>query len=131
VCIFRLIDPLSAVAFPGEGTFNRYVGSLSCEPSRPEQPPLCHVTDEFHQQKVKTKAHKKMSFPFRLYAMLEYASDNGHSWALSWTDNGRSFTIHHEDWFFEHIVPIFFNQTKFRSFVRPFLSGTWYISLFA
>ena len=84
------------------------------------------VTNEPHPQQEKAKAKKQVEghFPLRLYCMLEHATSNGHSWAVSWTDDGRTFTIHQKEWFVEKIVPIFFRQTKFRSFVSPTLSGT-------
>ena len=56
-------------------------------------------------------------FPFRLYAMLEYVSKSEHSAAISWTHDGLAFVINQLDVFLEHVVPIFFNQTKFQSFV--------------
>jgi len=33
------------------------------------------------------------AFPFKLYAMLEYAADSSHSPAVSWNPDGRSFVI--------------------------------------
>ena len=57
-------------------------------------------------------------FPFRLYDMLKYAAadDELHS-NVSWSADGRSFSIHQKDMFIERIVPKFFKITKFRSFV--------------
>ncbi|KAL3826874.1 hypothetical protein ACHAXA_000842 [Cyclostephanos tholiformis] len=57
-------------------------------------------------------------FPFRLYDMLEYVSTSENSSAISWTHDGLAFVINQEDIFLEHVVPMFFNQTKFRSFTR-------------
>jgi hypothetical protein len=79
------------------------------------------MTNEAHPQQVKVKVEGH--FPFRLYDMLEYATYYEHCSAVSWSDDGRAFTIHQEDKFVEHIVPMFFKQTKFRSFVSPSLSG--------
>ena len=57
-------------------------------------------------------------FPFRLYDMLEYAAaDDGLCSIVTWSADGRSFSIHQMDIFMEHIVPKFFKITKFRSFV--------------
>jgi len=57
-------------------------------------------------------------FPFRLYDMLEYAAaDDGLRSIVTWSADGRSFSIHQKDIFMEHIVPKFFKITKFRSFV--------------
>jgi hypothetical protein len=56
-------------------------------------------------------------FPFKLYAMLEYLSKSEHSSALHWANNGLAFVIIQQDVIVEHVLPLFFNQTKFRSFV--------------
>lgn len=40
---------------------------------------------------------------------------------VSWSADGRAFTIHNQDEFMDIIVPIFFQQTQFRSFVGPFI----------
>mmetsp|Transcript_22001 Transcript_22001/g.46405 ORF Transcript_22001/g.46405 Transcript_22001/m.46405 type:complete len:355 (-) Transcript_22001:230-1294(-) len=57
-------------------------------------------------------------FPFKLYDMLEYASDSEYCSSVSWVQNGHAFVIHNKEAFLEHIVPRFFKQTKFRSFTR-------------
>jgi hypothetical protein len=49
--------------------------------------------------------------------MLEYVSESEHSSAIHWTHGGIAFVIIQQDVFLEHVVPMFFNQTKFRSFV--------------
>ena len=60
---------------------------------------------------------KHKHFPFRLYDMLEYMSKSEHRSAIRWTHNGLAFVIIQQDVIVEHVLPIFFNQTKFRSFV--------------
>ena len=63
-------------------------------------------------------------FPFRLYDMLEYAAaDDGLRSIVTWSADGRSFSIHQKDIFMEHIVPKFFKITKFRSFVSTIISA--------
>jgi hypothetical protein len=64
---------------------------------------------------LKLKEHNH--FPFKLYDMLEYAADSEYSSAVSWVADGGAFAIHDKDTFLNHIVPLFFKQTKFRSFV--------------
>ncbi|KAL7524044.1 hypothetical protein ACHAXR_001641 [Thalassiosira sp. AJA248-18] len=61
---------------------------------------------------------KKTSFPFKLYAMLKHATNSSYSSVVSWKQDGRSFIIHDTDRFMRHVVPIYFKQTKFRSFTR-------------
>ena len=58
-----------------------------------------------------------MHFPLRLYAMLEYASGSEHGSAIHWTHNGQAFVVSQLDVVVEHVLPVFFNLTKFRSFV--------------
>mmetsp|Transcript_7447 Transcript_7447/g.12975 ORF Transcript_7447/g.12975 Transcript_7447/m.12975 type:complete len:330 (-) Transcript_7447:224-1213(-) len=61
---------------------------------------------------------KQYHFPFKLYSMLQYAADSEYSSALGWIEEGRAFAIRNKDTFLKHIVPMFFKQTKFRSFTR-------------
>ena len=69
-----------------------------------------------HDNSVLGKAREQ--FPFKLYDMLEYAAaDDGLRSIVTWSADGRSFSIHQKDIFMEHIVPKFFKITKFRSFV--------------
>lgn len=56
-------------------------------------------------------------FPVKLYNMLEMESDMGTHQSLSWTPDGKSFVILDREKFMSHVVPLFFKQTKFRSFV--------------
>ena len=58
-------------------------------------------------------------FPVKLYAMLELAEVQGaRSIAVIWLYHGRAFKIHDEREFMEVAVPMFFKQTKIRSFYR-------------
>ena len=63
----------------------------------------------------------RQQFPEKLYHMLEMADAQGFgpsSNAVSWLPTGRAFTVRDEKVFMESIVPLFFNQTKMRSFAR-------------
>mmetsp|Transcript_22050 Transcript_22050/g.47322 ORF Transcript_22050/g.47322 Transcript_22050/m.47322 type:complete len:289 (+) Transcript_22050:94-960(+) len=60
-------------------------------------------------------------FPFKLYFMLEYASSEDlerNPQAISWSEDGQAFVIRDREAFLKRIVPRFFKQTKFRSFMR-------------
>ena len=57
-------------------------------------------------------------FPYKLYGMLQYAADSEYSSAVSWVDEGRAFAIHDQEALMEHISPLFFKQSKYRSFTR-------------
>lgn len=61
-------------------------------------------------------------FPVKLYGMLEHcaasrASDPRAAASVSWVAGGRAFAVRDRDAFLRHVVPRFFKQTKFRSFV--------------
>lgn len=58
-----------------------------------------------------------ITFPYKLYEMLEYACDSESNSACSWTADGGAFVIVDRDVMMEELVPKFFRQTKFRSFV--------------
>jgi len=61
---------------------------------------------------------QQQTFPFKLYNMLEYACDSEFSSCISWTADGSAFIIHNKDVMMNNLAPMFFNQTKFRSFTR-------------
>ena len=61
----------------------------------------------------------KSEFPIKVYAMLELADripEFGQ--AVTWLPHGRAFKIHDQNKFMNDVVPVFFNQTKIRSFNR-------------
>ena len=49
--------------------------------------------------------------------MLEYASDHGHS-SIVWVHDGEAFEIVDADALMDDVAPLFFKQSKFRSFTR-------------
>eukprot|EP00984_Skeletonema_dohrnii_P022764 scaffold11868_cov111-Skeletonema_dohrnii-CCMP3373.AAC.1 len=61
---------------------------------------------------------QQQTFPFKLYSMLEYACDSEFSSCISWTADGSAFIIHDKEVMMDNLAPMFFNQTKFRSFTR-------------
>jgi hypothetical protein len=52
-----------------------------------------------------------------LHDLLTYAQQNGLDDVLSWVHNGSAFMVHDQQQLLK-ILPIFFGQTKFRSFQR-------------
>jgi hypothetical protein len=58
------------------------------------------------------------TFPYKLYEMLEYACDSEFSSSLSWSADGSCFIIHDKEVMMDDLAPMFFKQTKFRSFTR-------------
>jgi hypothetical protein len=68
-----------------------------------------------------------MSFPCKLYAMLEDADAKGFEDVISWQHGGRSFKVYNPDYFAHHVMQGYFAQTKFKSFqVRCFHARTLY-----
>ena len=62
---------------------------------------------------------KSAEFPIKLYALLELAdSVFEFAQAVTWLPHGRAFAILDKVKFMEDVVPLFFNQTKIRSFSR-------------
>ncbi len=66
---------------------------------------------------MKKEQQLQLTFPFKLYEMIEYAHDFGFTSALSWLSDGTGFFILDEDVMMNDLAPMFFKQTKFRSFV--------------
>ena len=61
----------------------------------------------------------KAQFPTKLYAMLQLADNVPEfSKAVTWLPHGRAFSVLNTDAFMNEVVPVFFNQTKMRSFNR-------------
>ena len=65
----------------------------------------------------KQQQQQQQTFPFKLYEMLEYARASGVGSSISWLADGTGFVIHNKDVMMNDLTPMFFNQTKFRSFV--------------
>ena len=68
-------------------------------------------------EKEQQQQQQQQTFPFKLYEMLEYARASGVSSSISWLSDGTGFVIHNKDAMMNDLTPMFFNQTKFRSFV--------------
>jgi HSF-type DNA-binding len=60
----------------------------------------------------------QLSFPYKLHKMLELAEDRGYSDIISWLPNGLAFRVHKRDELLRTMVPGFFRQTRYKSFLR-------------
>ena len=65
----------------------------------------------------KNTTEQQMTFPYKLFQMLEYACDSEFSSACYWAEDGSAFVIRNKTVMMKELVPKFFNQTKYRSFV--------------
>jgi len=59
-----------------------------------------------------------MSFPIKLYDLLNRVEEEDLSGIISWQPHGRSFKIHNSKKFAENVMKRFFRQTKLTSFQR-------------
>ena len=57
-------------------------------------------------------------FPVVLYGLLEDAEKHGNASIVSWRPSGVSFKVYKREEFVDKILPKYFKQTKFKSFVR-------------
>mmetsp|Transcript_20579 Transcript_20579/g.59600 ORF Transcript_20579/g.59600 Transcript_20579/m.59600 type:complete len:315 (-) Transcript_20579:30-974(-) len=58
------------------------------------------------------------SFPFKLHLMLDTAEKDGYSHVVSWVKGGTAFQVHNHDLFVKHVMPNYFDQSKYESFRR-------------
>jgi hypothetical protein len=58
------------------------------------------------------------SFPLKLHAMLDEASDKNFSHIVAWQDGGKSFKVYDAEAFAIEVMRSHFNQTKYKSFQR-------------
>lgn len=57
-------------------------------------------------------------FPFALHRLLEEAEKDGDLDIVSWRPSGTAFQVNKRDQFMKKILPKYFKQSKFKSFVR-------------
>jgi hypothetical protein len=67
----------------------------------------------------------QVSFPLKLYALLENAEKDGDQDIVSWFEDGQAFRIHNRDAFCEKIMKLYFKQSKFASFTRQVRNTMW------
>jgi hypothetical protein len=60
----------------------------------------------------------KLPFVWKLYEMLEGVDRSGEEHIVSWVESGRAFKVHKLEEFVQNIVPIYFKQSKYKSFQR-------------
>lgn len=76
------------------------------------------ANEEATMQDRRTRECMGMTFPFKLYEMLQDAEKDGETCIVSWRHHGNSFTIHEPAIFCENIMPYYFDQGKYKSFQR-------------
>jgi hypothetical protein len=61
---------------------------------------------------------RRFQFPWKLHEMLTSVRSEGKESIVSWQPHGRAFRAHNRELFAATIMPIFFKQTKYKSFQR-------------
>jgi hypothetical protein len=65
------------------------------------------------------RAYSSFQFPWRLHEMLDNeAGIEGFSSIVSWLPDGNSFKVHDQKAFVSQIMPLYFKQTQYKSFLR-------------
>lgn len=60
----------------------------------------------------------RISFPMKLFQMLEDTERDGNEWICSWSEDCKSFKVHNTAAFVAKIMPQYFRQTRYKSFQR-------------
>lgn len=60
----------------------------------------------------------RLRFPWKLHIMLDAMDRTGDESVVCWQPHGRAFMVHKPREFVHHVMPHFFNQTKYASFQR-------------
>lgn len=106
-----------------------------------ESPPPSPTPNRSSRRRSTTAKEKNSSggggaqpstFPFKLHEMLEYASSCDSAQMKSacfWSPSGVEFVISDKDVVMEDLAPMFFKQTKFRSFVSSSVTTTSFLLL--
>jgi HSF-type DNA-binding len=63
-------------------------------------------------------ASRAFSFPMVLHSLLEQAVGQEYDSIISWQSHGRAFIVHDQEHFVSDIMPHFFRQSQFPSFLR-------------
>ena len=92
-------------------------------PSQSQQQQQQHQQQQQQQQQQSVSngervGNSSFQFPFKLYDMLDASDSDGFASIVSWQDNGRAFKVHKPSKFVESIMPVYFKQTKYKSFQR-------------
>jgi hypothetical protein len=60
----------------------------------------------------------KLPFVWKLYEMLEVVDRTGNQHIVSWVGEGKAFKVHDIKSFVHKIIPMYFRQSKYKSFQR-------------
>jgi hypothetical protein len=87
-------------------------------PSTKEEPPIPKLSFDGLLSQELDLPSSKLPFVWKLYEMLEGVEKSGEEHIVSWVESGRAFRVHNLEEFVQNIVPIYFKQSKYKSFQR-------------
>jgi HSF-type DNA-binding len=72
------------------------------------------------RKKTKTKVNRPqpISFPIKLFRMLEEVEREGIQSIVGWNPDGKSFQVYDHERFVKEVLPSHFKQSKYKSFQR-------------
>jgi HSF-type DNA-binding len=76
------------------------------------------VNTDPKESKNKPRGGVLVSFPLKLHSLLDKIEADGLDHVISWQPHGRCFVVHDPKKFVDHVMPKYFNQSKFTSFQR-------------
>jgi len=89
----------------------------------PPSSPRSVVTTDLEQRSpnsgtTSTHGGNALLFPWKLHDMLRTSGTEGKESIVSWLPHGNAFKVHNVPDFVSNILPLFFKQTKYKSFQR-------------
>jgi HSF-type DNA-binding len=96
-----------------DSTINQRPSSVSASATNGD---MC-TTSSRRRTRQRNRGGSETQFPGKLYDMLDSAEENGFESVVSWIRDGRAFMVHDPEKLVD-VLPMFFGQTKYRSFRR-------------
>ena len=88
----------------------------------PPSSPRSVVTNDLAEQSPHSARNSHggntLLFPWKLHDMLRTSKTDGKESIVSWLPHGNAFKVHDVPDFVSNILPLFFKQTKYKSFQR-------------
>lgn len=105
-------SPQQTVSAPHNAT---QAGALSAQVQVPAAAPAVAAVQRQSSDRLNPNAFQ---FPWKLHDMLDTAAADGSDYIVSWQEDGRSFRVHKPQTFVDNVMPLYFKQTKYKSFQR-------------
>lgn len=75
-------------------------------------------SDHHQQQEQQQAGNQSVLFPWKLHEMLQNSNKDNKEGVVSWLPDGKAFKVHNVPDFVKAILPLYFKQTKYKSFQR-------------